>query len=349
MDLEKTYLLDEEIDALETGASIEKRFEELVDVPEKKEKRKAKVNINSFVRISESVKAISESVGSTAEKVGLSAETIERTVDKVGKTAVKIGKVIGKTSGDVFDKIKTTDYEEVGKNIKNSAETTIKTVSVKSKELVDNASNPITTEQMQGILDTCYEKSVNGIPGVSKKIDQLANDYLSKYDNPEVAAKALINNQLAKCSTSGFLTGLGGLITLPVAIPANIASVLYVQMRMIAAVAYIGGFDPSDDQVQTMVYVCLTGQAVGDVFKSAGIQIGNKLATSGVQKIAGTTLTKINQKVGFRLITKFGEKGIINLGKIIPVVGGVVGGGFDYVTTRVIAKNAYNAFIVKEY
>ena len=37
----------------------------------------------------------------------------------------------------------------------------------------------------------------------------------------EEAAKALIRGQLAKCSTSGFLTGLGGLITLPVAIPVR--------------------------------------------------------------------------------------------------------------------------------
>jgi hypothetical protein len=34
-------------------------------------------------------------------------------------------------------------------------------------------------------------------------------------------------------------------------------------------------------------------------------------------------LKKINQKVGFRLVTKFGEKGIINLSKLIPVVGGL--------------------------
>ena len=42
----------------------------------------------------------------------------------------------------------------------------------------------------------------------------------------EEAAKALIRGQLAKCSTSGFLAGLGGLITLPVAIPANISRCL---------------------------------------------------------------------------------------------------------------------------
>lgn len=63
-----------------------------------------------------------------------------------------------------------------------------------------------------------------------------------------------------------------------------------------------------------------------------------------VQKIPGTALTKINRKVGFRFITKFGEKGIINLGKMIPVVGGVIG-GFDFVETKVIANRAYKMFI----
>ncbi len=64
-----------------------------------------------------------------------------------------------------------------------------------------------------------------------------------------------------------------------------------------------------------------------------------------IAKISGATLVKINQRIGFRFITKFGEKGIINLGKGIPVVGGVVGGGFDFATTRVIAYTAKNMFI----
>jgi hypothetical protein len=37
-------------------------------------------------------------------------------------------------------------------------------------------------------------------------------------------------------------------------------------------------------------------------------------------------ITKINQKVGFRLLTKFGSKGVINLGKMVPLTGGIIGG-----------------------
>lgn len=130
-----------------------------------------------------------------------------------------------------------------------------------------------------------------------------------------------------------------------VAIPANISSVIYVQLRMIAALAKLGGYDPRDDQVQTLAYVCLTGQTAGTVLKEAGINIGEKLAVAGIKKIPGEALKRINQKVGFRLLTKFGEKGAINLGKAVPVVGGLVGGGFDFATTKIIANNAYKLFI----
>jgi hypothetical protein len=49
--------------------------------------------------------------------------------------------------------------------------------------------------------------------------------------------------------------------------------------------------------------------------------------------------------VGFRLITKFGEKGTINLVKAIPVLGGVIGGTVDLTATNLIGNIARNTFI----
>lgn len=213
------------------------------------------------------------------------------------------------------------------------------------KAKAQDAKNTITELDMEQILDSCYDQAINGIPKISKPIEELVDDYAKKNDSVESAAKALIRGQIAKCSTSGFLTGLGGAITLPVTIPANISSVIYVQLRMIAAIATLGGYDPRDDQVQTLAYVCLTGNAVSSVMKDAGINIGGKMAIAGIKKIPGEALKKINQKVGFRLLTKFGETGAINLGKAVPVVGGFIGGGFDFATTKIIADNAYKMFI----
>lgn len=202
----------------------------------------------------------------------------------------------------------------------------------------------VTQEDVLKMLDTLYEKTLDGIPKVSKPIEVLANDYASKYKDIEVATKKMINYQIAKCTTSGFITGLGGLITLPVTIPANVGSVLYVQMRMIACTAYMAGLDIDSDQVQTMIYACLAGVSVNEVVKNVGIQFGVKVTTNMVKKIPGETLVKINQKVGFRFLTKFGEKGIINLGKAVPIVGGVISGGFDLAETKIIGNRAYKMF-----
>lgn len=338
---EKKYILDDgEVNLDEI--TVEEQFDELIE--EKKPEKK----VFSIGDVGKGVKNAASSLGSAMEKAGVTADKIGGAADKISKATVKVTKTVSKAGGQLFNTVKNADYKKIAEDVKSKTSNTIETISTKSKEVVEKSKTVITEDQMQSILDACYDKSISGIPGVSKPVDRLVSDYMSKAKSTEQAAKALINNQLVKCTTSGFLTSLGGVITLPVTVPANVASVLYVQMRMIAALAKMGGYDPNDDQVQTLVYACLTGQAVGDVLKSAGVKIGNKLAVSGIKKITGATLTKINRAVGFRLITKFGETGAINLGKMVPVVGGVIGGGFDYVTTKTIAKNAYKAFILDD-
>lgn len=207
----------------------------------------------------------------------------------------------------------------------------------------------LSQEDVMGLLDTCYTKCLDGIPKVSPSIEDMANDYLTKYDSTEDACKAMLKNQITKCTTSGFVTGFGGVITMPFTLPANVGNVMYVQMRMIACTAYMAGYNLNSDQTQTFVYACLAGVAVNGFLKKAGIVFGLKLATGVIKKIPGKVLTKINQKVGFRFITKFGTKGIVNLGKMVPGVGAVVGGGLDFVETKVIADRAYRWFMLGDY
>lgn len=209
----------------------------------------------------------------------------------------------------------------------------------------DNKHPLISQEDIMKMLDSCYLKAIDGIPLVSQSVEDLANEYIEKYPTKEKAIKAMLKNQILKCTTSGFITGFGGFITMPVTIPANLSSVIYVQMRMIACCAYISGHELHSDQTQTFVYACLAGVSVNAILKQGGIKFGMKFAQGLVNKIPGKVLTKINQKVGFRFITKAGSKGIINLGKAIPAVGSVVGGTLDLAETKIIADRAYKWFI----
>ena len=114
---------------------------------------------------------------------------------------------------------------------------------------------------------------------------------------------------------------------------------------MITGIACLGGYDVHDDQVRTLCYVCLCGNSAGKILKNLGVQASNKTAQSTLKRLPFSVIKRINQTVGHRLVTKFGATGLINLGKEIPVVGGVVGAGFDGVTTKLIGSIAHKTFI----
>ena len=202
----------------------------------------------------------------------------------------------------------------------------------------------VSEQDIMKFLDEAYKKVLDGIPRVSPPVKTFAEDYLKKHKTKEAACKSMMKNQIIKCTTSGAIAGFGGLITLPVTLPANIANVSYVQIRMIACTAYMAGYELNSDQTQTFVYACLAGVAVNQLLKKVGIKIGEKIFDNLIDKIPGRVLNAINKKVGMRLLTKYGTKGAINLGKLIPGVGAAIGGGLDFFETKIIANRAYKWF-----
>lgn len=59
----------------------------------------------------------------------------------------------------------------------------------------------------------------------------------------------------------------------------------------------------------------------------------------------GVNIKRINQKVGFHLVIKFGSMGVVNLPKAIPLEGSITGSVFDGVTTNNAGNAARKIFI----
>ncbi len=205
-----------------------------------------------------------------------------------------------------------------------------------------SASNAL--DIVQSAISWAYDAALDGVPGMGT-LEELVASYLHEGKIAEDAISSLISWQIGKAATAGFITGLGGIITLPAAIPANLASVLYIQLRMIAAIAKMRGYDVHSDQVKTLCIACLAGSAVSDILKDVGIKVGAKMGQKAIAQIAGQALVRINQAVGFRLVTKAGKTGIFNLTKMVPFLGGLVGGSFDAITTQIIALAAKSVFV----
>ena len=132
---------------------------------------------------------------------------------------------------------------------------------------------------------------------------------------------------------------------MPITIPADLSAVTFVQIRMVGAIASMGGFDLKNDKVRSFAYMCLVGRGAGEILKDLGIGLGTKLTGEVIKRISRDTIVAINRRVGFRLMTKFGEKGFVNLGKLVPIAGGVVGAAFDALPTQIIGSAAIRLFI----
>ncbi len=184
-------------------------------------------------------------------------------------------------------------------------------------------------------LDWAYSKAVSGFTGVDSAYD-LGNSYLAQKGSLEEQVDSLIKWQVAKAATSGFVTGLGGVMIMPLTVPANIASVIYIQIRMIAAIAYMGGHDIREDRVKSLIYICMVGNGAKELLKDMSVKAGERLAA------------KIAEKVSTNIASKTGQKSVTSLGKAVPVLGSVVGGSYDAITTRVVGKVAKKIFIDKQ-
>jgi uncharacterized protein (DUF697 family) len=203
----------------------------------------------------------------------------------------------------------------------------------------------ITESKISKTLNYVYDKASEGLFNMESAAE-MAKLYMEKYpDNKLAAAESLIRAQNVKSATSGFITGFGGLITMPVAIPINLASVLYIQVRMIMAVAIIGGHNVKEDQVKALIFACLAGSKARELLKEAGVQIAQKFV---LQSISADVILRINRMVGFNLIAKFGGKGIIKLSKAMPVLGGIIGGAIDGVWTNQTGNIAIKWFVENE-
>lgn len=206
---------------------------------------------------------------------------------------------------------------------------------------------PTGTKALQ-LIKWLTEKAIQGKPPLSSAED-LAQEYLidRSYPDNEARIDSLINWETTKNFTTGFITGLGGILTLPVALPVGFGASWIVQARMAAAIAKIAGYDLESDRVRTFIVACLIGDALKDITKGAGIQIGKGLTKTAISKIQGKALIEINKKVGFRLITKAGQKGTMNLIRGVPFVGGAVGGSFDAGACRIVGRYAKKLFYRK--
>ena len=76
--------------------------------------------------------------------------------------------------------------------------------------------------------------------------------------------------------------------------------------------------------MKTVYNACLCANASMDMLKdTVGKTIAQKLTQQSIKQLPFEVIKKVNQGESYPLVTKFGQTGAINLGKTVPLVGGV--------------------------
>ncbi len=218
-------------------------------------------------------------------------------------------------------------------------------------EKTEEAAQAETGNGLQQVLETVWTNVILGESkwNPEKSCFQLADEYRSSGKTPRECAENFIAWQTAKAGAAGFALGLPGLVAMPFTVPADLASVSYLQLRMVAVIGLLFGWDAHSDKLRTTAFFSLIGSAAGETVRDVSIKAGTGWARIGIKKIPIAALNKINHFLPGRnfivkglgpLVPKAGSKIGINLAKCVPLLGGVVGGGVDAFVTRQIGGRA---------
>jgi hypothetical protein len=155
--------------------------------------------------------------------------------------------------------------------------------------------------------------------------------------NVDRAIHEVIENHVRYAGAQGFLTNLGGLVTMAVTVPTNITGLALIECRMIAGIAHLRGYDLDDPRVRNAILVCLLGEeSVKSLVKSKDLPAPPMaLATAPVHDASADQ--RISTFVARDLVAKVaGKRLATTIGRRVPVIGGVVGAGADgYATWRI--------------
>jgi len=216
-----------------------------------------------------------------------------------------------------------------------------------TRSALDAAHDPGADEDgtVNRLIDMLLDTGIDG-RGPLSSATQVAEKQLGDTGgNREEAIRKIARGTLVSGGVGGFLTGLGGFVTMPVALPVNVAEFYVQAVRMVGAIAHLRGYDVSDPRIRTAVLLTLVGSNTDEVLQKAGLATASSRATTvALRNLPPAALMVVNKAVGFRIVRGVSEKMLSRLGRGVPLAGGVVGGGIDAYMMKKIADHAMKEF-----
>jgi hypothetical protein len=188
-----------------------------------------------------------------------------------------------------------------------------------------------------GFVREALNRAIDGVgplPGAAAAADKQLSQ---QRGDVAKAIHDVIENNVRLAGGQGFVTNVGGLVTLAVSIPANVTGLAIIQCRMVAGIAHLRGHDLADPRVRNAILAMLLGEEqVSDLVRKRKLPAPPMaLATAPAHDptIDGTISAVVASDIIARVA---GKRLATTVGRRVPVIGGVVGASADgYATWRI--------------
>lgn len=179
---------------------------------------------------------------------------------------------------------------------------------------------------------------------VREKIDEIANQ--------------VINYETNKVTSGSFIAGLPGGLAMIGTIPMDVMQYFTFILRATQKLAYLYGFPEFDLSEEDV-----SDETLNQMLVFLGVMYGVQGANQAVKAIAEVAAKKITKSLAKKALTKTAVYPIVkkvattvgvhmtkqifaeSVGKVVPVVGGVISGGISYATFKPCCKKLKKSFM----
>jgi hypothetical protein len=184
-------------------------------------------------------------------------------------------------------------------------------------------------------------RAIAGIGPLPPAAEAADKQLAEQHGNVDRGIHEVIENHVRYAGAQGFVTNVGGLVTVALAIPANITGLALIQSRMIAGIAHLRGYDLDDPRTRNAVLVCMLGEdAVTRLVKKKKLPAPPMALATAPAHDADLDRV-VSHEVATDLVTKVaGKRLAVTVGRRVPVVGGLVGAGADGFATWQVGRYA---------